>query len=510
MPPGWGRTICDRAFAPTTLKSGVHPSGLRVLGFSARYVNARSVHQFDAAAADHFYPGLGSDTPYKPARMSREIENQRLALFVHDTEQFRMDENFLRACKELKEIYSYARCNYTYSFELCVELMLHSASSDASPGPEWTRLGYRSKKDCVEGCTLPNGKVLPSVLLIIKETVMHYIRGEFCWKLWGASLKDELVKLLKYIGGDTRLFFGGPIEHLLASMMVWGPVFDRMYENWRSQWTVAGFSPKYGQFAQLLSRFAGCSEIFNNDFKWYDTSERAPYLREIGNILSFLASDHPACFPLMEETIFTVLVSSRGDILQKEGGLPSGCFITLIANCLMDEALNRAAHLDNCGPDTDDHLIGAVVGDDNAIGKKSLCPLSSEGLTRSHASRGFTLKEVGVHKDTTDMRFCGLVFDGAKYLPREDKLICALVWPKASSPEDRLQVVGQIRDELVFSPRVCEVESWYRKLAQKANSTVRLRMRDRAIQIWTGSDQIITRPYALTLECLKWCDNGCT
>jgi len=286
-------------------------------------------------------------------------------------------------------------------------------------------------------------------------------------------------------------------------MMVWGPVFDRIYENWPSQWTVAGVSSKYGQFARMLSRFEGCSEIFNNDFKWYDTSERAPYLRAIGDVLTFLASGNAACFPLMEETIFTALVTNSGEILQKEGGLPSGCYITLIANCLMDEALNRAAHLDNCGPDTDSHLTGAIMGDDNAIGKQAICALTSDGLIKSHASRGFTLKEVATHKDTTDMRFCGLVYDGVGYHPRLDKLLCCLVWPTAGSVADRCQVIGQIRDELIFSPRVQDVENWHRQCATRASGVAQLRMRDRAKQIWTGSDAIITRPCKQVLESLQ-------
>jgi hypothetical protein len=258
----------------------------------------------------------------------------------------------------------------------------------------------------------------------------------------------------------------------------------------------------------MLNRFQGMLFFLNGDFRWFDTSQRAPYFRGIGEVMSWLTYDNPAAFVLMEEALQAPVVTSTGEVLGKEDGMPSGAFITLVANCLMDECLILAAHYDACGPDHD-HLTAAIMGDDNGIGVMQTCGLTRDTLVTSHEGRGFALKECAQHETLDDVRFCGLIYNNTGYHPREDKLICSLVYPrmtKTSTPLDYLTTIGQIRDELVFSPRVADVERWFYAEAHRLGVVAHLRSREQARAIWEGTEQQFVSG---TKECLSFNSERC-
>jgi hypothetical protein len=470
-----------------------------VLGYLPRFVKPKTEHHYRQDAAEFFYPD--DRLPYQPGRQSRAIETERLSLFVHPREEFAVDHNFERACLDLRDRYADVRSRKRYSTKLACELIVTSASGKSTPGPELKAMGYKTKCDAILGCeVLIKGVIvkLPSVCEPggwLDERLNRYDAGLYNWSAWGASLKDELVKELKYDYGDTRLFAGSPLDHLVQSIKVWGPVFDKLYDNWKSHWCVAGCSPKGGSWPKMLSRFDYCVKILNCDFKWFDTSQRAPYFRCIGEFLSWATYDDPSCDILIEEALNAPLVTSNGDVLKKEDGMPSGAFITLVANCLLDEALILAAHYDACGLEHS-HLVAAIMGDDNCVGVRDGCHVTRETMIASHGSRGFILKDCVEHKDLSDVRFCGLVYNKTGFHPREDKLICSLIYPRVSkttTPDDYLSTIEQIRNELVYSSRVEEVESWFYKEAARIGKVSALPSRDRAKQIWTGSEQQFVR-----------------
>lgn len=473
-----------------------------VLGYFPRFVKPRTSHVPRQDAIDHFYPE--ERLPYLPGRATRDIENARLALFVHPQEEYAVDANFERAMEIVYARYQYAEQSKVYPFELVCDIVCTSDTGDASPGPEYKALGYNTKREVLLGCVRLVGSrevaLPPLKYTLVKSRYDLIMSGVFTWGLWGASLKDELVKRAKWEDGDTRLFAGGPLEDLLAAMSIWGPVFDVIYDHWKAQWCVAGVSPKHGQWPHMLSRFDAMIMLLNCDFKWFDTSQRAPYFRCGSEILRRLCKDHPAAFILIEQCLNAPLVTSWGDILKKRDGMPSGAFITLILNCFIDEILIVAAHLDACGP-ADDHLTASIMGDDNGIGIMQLCGMTKETLKTSHASRGFLLKDCVEHETLDDVRFCGLIYNKTGYHPREDKLLCALCQPRIPKtwvPMDYILTIGQIRDELVFSPRVDEVERWYQIMCQHYGIVRPLAPRERAMQIWTGTEQ---RFFKKVLEC---------
>lgn len=470
-----------------------------VLGYYPRFARPRSTFGYDVDAYDFWFgqDGLFGDysaTPYGPAVQTLDAELRKFKCF--DRPDVPTDENLRRAAKIVGDRYAWAaNAREVYTFELAVAYLLSSDCATASPSVEYRNMGYQSKAEVILGvntgtssCVVRPGKTLPSRLHEVRHQVYEYLRGMHVWPLWTTNLKDELVKLEKILSGNTRVFICSPIAHLIASLMVFGPICDKIFQNWRAQWLIAGVSPKHGQWWEMLSRFDKFQKFWNSDFQGFDYSQPASLVELVNEMIIEWVANKEAARVLMTESLYAPVVMLKGLVVQKLGGTASGEYLTLFRNCLINETLLVAGHLDACGDDVDSHLVAALMGDDNLVGLDSHCCMTVESYTESCARRGVPLKGIEVFDNIHEPRFCGLQWNYHEPLPRELKVISSFVHYRSSEPRNRVQAVEQACDELCFSQHYLKARDWLRTLSAKFGCIPHVHTRDQAKAIWLGVD----------------------
>jgi hypothetical protein len=162
------------------------------------------------------------------------------------------------------------------------------------------------------------------------------------------TLKDEKLKLKKvYDEQKTRLFACGSVDHFLLCRRYFFTTMLSLYHLPISQtFMPIGMDRLSSDWRALCERMLEVGDMgFDADFTNFDRTLQMSLVRGAVDIL--LTPIEHELTPLERETLITFLANPtfihRNAVFRTYGGNASGCLLTMVINCLVNEVLHRAA-----------------------------------------------------------------------------------------------------------------------------------------------------------------------
>jgi hypothetical protein len=160
--------------------------------------------------------------------------------------------------------------------------------------------------------------------------------------LWSNNVKKEIRLTEKICSNSLRTFVSPPIEHIILAQMLFWEMNNKLYHSSDKTWSFVGRSPFLRGFHNLFNRLNKHKNAFECDESEYDSSlfRRLMYgMRDLR--WDWLA---PGCkTPLnfvrlnnvYRDIVESWIVTTRGDVFQKETGNPSGSLNTISDNTII-------------------------------------------------------------------------------------------------------------------------------------------------------------------------------
>lgn len=254
------------------------------------------------------------------------------------------------------------------------------------------------------------------------EILRRYQGGECNHFVYTANLKDEPRPSEKVAVGNTRVFFGSPLDNLIVSKMFLSPFYTLMIEHSDIFMTSIGID-MHREAHDLYARLANFSEqLIEGDYGGYDTS--MPF--EIGLTASGVVSDvlremgyttesMQVVRGLLSDGLFPVVEFNR-DVFVATALQPSGKYATAEDNSLRNLILLMYAWYSMPCRDLNffDYVLPNVYGDDVDAAVKPEAQKWFNNLTYSDfVARNYGMKftpaakfgEFEVFVDVRDMFF---------------------------------------------------------------------------------------------------------
>lgn len=356
---------------------------------------------------------------FAPAPASYTIEQNQIKRFSQHYFLDLPDDPYLRHAQEWLSSLISSGPMVHYNYPSAIGVALREAG-DKSPGFFWKHLGLLTKRDVIEKC----GDLLA-------QRVSEYSKHRAPWYLWSTALKDEMTSKKKIDARDTRLFFVGPIEHYIASIMQFGAVTEAVYLTAGQHPILVGLSKGRGHWVDVVFKRLG-DVNYCVDASKYDTSLPAFLIFLAAEILIKLAPDPVVAFQLVVEGIFALVVDGSGNVFCKEGGNPSGGYLTLVLNCLAQTLLIVRANLFHCGCIPMKDLLLKIVGDDGVY-TPLRCLLTPQQIIDRFGDYNVTLKEVQ-ELPPSEVEFCGVSYEHDVLVPRVAKFYASMFYGKHKNP----------------------------------------------------------------------------
>lgn len=373
---------------------------------------------------------------YRPARKSTRIEGVRLRDYdrcppLIDDE----DLKFLKIAGSWAEKhFSVCKDRGYYTFEEAVEAIKSSDCANSSPGFPWNQ-SFKTKKEALSDSV---------VLNFLRHWVSKLGTDDVISTLFALALKDEILKATKVKEDKTRLFMSAPLEHHLACVMFMGKMHDALMSD-RGTWCSAGREFQHGGWHSMMS-ILPYSWFVGNDMEMYDMSIIRYFFSLVcENVCRYNPEKRAEIEDLFAMALDAFLVSSRGDVFQKHTGNPSGWFLTLFLNTMVNYIMLAYAWLKKFPGSTQadfERLVRAwLCGDDSllSISKEVRFDYTAAWMSECWKTFGMKCKESHESADLSKIEYCGATsmqkFGIWCRRPRVQKFLDALQFVKKTAPD---------------------------------------------------------------------------
>jgi len=244
-----------------------------------------------------------------------------------------------------------------------------SLDKTTSPGFPWTHL-YSTKNDMIDH--------MAGLFDIFMEEDWERLKFNDYVAVFGNSLKEEIRLQEKIEANSLRTFTAGPVEMTVHGIRLFEDMNQKFYDSHLKTPSVVGFSVLKGGWNDLYRKLSKFSNGFALDESQYDSSLRNYLMWTIAsfrwNMLreSDRTPDNLARLQVYYRNLVnTVIITTEGVFVIKQGGNPSGSVNTISDNTLILYVLLAYAWI-MVSPDNmrnydsfDSQLALALCGDDN-------------------------------------------------------------------------------------------------------------------------------------------------
>lgn len=183
------------------------------------------------------------------------------------------------------------------------------------------------------------------------------------------TFKDELRKSSKV--DDPRTFRVMPLGHIFWTKKIFGKLLKHFKETRMQTGISVGYNP-YIDAHDLALRLKDCVVTGDADFGKWDGTVLACIIRLITDVFGeFYKGEHAYMIPWLTNTIANSFVLVNDEIWATTHGLPSGTWLTLLLNCLMNKCLTALVvyrYKPNPQPSDVHKILDFVTGDDKVFG----------------------------------------------------------------------------------------------------------------------------------------------
>jgi GTPase SAR1 family protein len=235
-----------------------------------------------------------------------------------------------------------------------------------------TSNGYGCLPDKTDYLDYENRKLLPAAVEILDELramANEEIPFDFRKVLSVESFKDELRVEGKI---DTpRTFRIMPLPHIMWSKRIFGSLTKHMVDNRLKTGVGIGLNP-YVDFDEIARQLKPQEVTGDIDFSKWDGSINRRLMDAIGEVLlKRYKGAYGYMIPFLVSTASQSMVLIGDELWATTHGLPSGCWFTLLMNCLFNKAITALTiYRNKSNPTVRDFqkVVDFVVGDDKLIG----------------------------------------------------------------------------------------------------------------------------------------------
>jgi hypothetical protein len=197
----------------------------------------------------------------------------------------------------------------------------------------------------------------PRVKVKTLEILKHWEEGRVYMVPCNHTMKDEVMKRAKVEGCQVRIFNVVPMAFNLALKMLFGPLLASFVSNWRSSECAAGFNFGGPVVDEMMDYFQELDPSFERlsagDYANFDIKQctralifSARVAERQAQCHGYSSVDSRACFFAVLSCCFTLRVI-KGDVFRVSFGNPSGGYLTLYINSIVNSGNHRYAYFRN-------------------------------------------------------------------------------------------------------------------------------------------------------------------
>lgn len=214
-----------------------------------------------------------------------------------------------------------------------------------SPGYPFTAM-FHTKGDLLEQ--------MPEIIEWIEEDWTRLESSDW-WCIFQSSQKEELRPAAKVAKNSIRNFLASSIEATIHGDRLFGDMNRKLIDNNLISCSTVGMSPFSGNWHKLITSLGKLKTAYSVDGVAYDASLM---VRMMWGIAAFrwsclrpedrTAANKRKLVSYYRNLIFSYIVTPLGNIVQKEGGNPSGSVNTITDNTLCLAVYMAYAWIRNC------------------------------------------------------------------------------------------------------------------------------------------------------------------
>lgn len=182
-------------------------------------------------------------------------------------------------------------------------------------------------------------EIKPNMIELIEKVREEAKNGKYDYNLFMCreTLKDELRKSTKV--NEPRTFRVMPLGHMWWTKKIFGKLLNH-FKNTRMETGISvGYNP-YVDADELAKKLLMCETTGDADFGKWDGTIMAAMIRLITDVMAeFYEGEHPYMIEWLTNTIANSFVLVNDEIWATTHGLPSGTWLTLLLNCLLNKCL---------------------------------------------------------------------------------------------------------------------------------------------------------------------------
>jgi len=391
----------------------------------------------------------GKTLKYLPSEKSVRVERVRIRDYDRSQPTIgEEDRNLLaEAGRWAYEHFSICEGNREWTFAEARAYVLADEAKNASPGYPWNQK-HSSKQavlECLECCAG------------IETWISKLGKSDVVSCFFALALKDEILKATKVTELKTRLFMCSPVEHHIAMLMFCGDMHERLMKD-RGTWCSAGRMFQYGGWNAMMKALP-FSWFVGLDAEMYDMSIcRLLFSIVCQNVCQYCPARRAELEDLFAMALDAFIVTGRGDVLWKHGGNPSGWFLTLFLNTMVNYILVAYSwlRLRRTTREEFETMVRAwLCGDDSllSIANSVKHEFTAKWISESMARVGVTIKQPYHESEALeDIEYCGahsVKIEGVWCRkPRVVKFLDALGFTRDTAPQYRIQRAIAIYHEM--------------------------------------------------------------
>lgn len=231
--------------------------------------------------------------------------------------------------------------------------------------------GYNCRKSKAEYFDFVKKEIKPEMFELAERIRQSAMKGDYDYDdfMCRETFKDELRKSTKV--DSPRTFRVMPLGHIWWTKKIFGQLLAHFKKTRMSTGIGVGFNPYLDSdlLAKKLLKLVKRGDI---DFGKWDGTVLAANIRLIMEVMAeFYLGDHPYMIEWLINTIANSFVLVNDEIWATTHGLPSGTWLTLLLNCLLNKCLT-ALVVYRCKPNATiedvKSIIDFVTGDDKVFG----------------------------------------------------------------------------------------------------------------------------------------------
>nr|AVM87442.1 polyprotein [Wenling fish picornavirus 1] len=194
----------------------------------------------------------------------------------------------------------------------------------------------------------------------VNKIISALKNGHAIETIFGATIKDEIIKNEKVAKGDSRCIEACSVDYVVAYRMIMGAIYERVYNTTALSTGIAVGMNTDDEFHDIYTHLQA-GKVIAIDYSKFDGSLSRELMKEAVQVLA-VAHEDPELVIRLHEPVVDSIHHVHDELWQVSGGMPSGAPCTSVLNSICNLLVVRTALYGVAGWPTPNTLV--TYGDD--------------------------------------------------------------------------------------------------------------------------------------------------